>query len=65
LADIFSSKVWFCTIRTIQKDDTFTSSNLEIKDVSTNFPVIIFNPGFYFGIAVLYSLIENLASTDI
>jgi len=64
LADIFSSNGLVPELlEQYRKMNTFTTSNLEIKDVSTKFPVIIFNPGFYFGIADFYtSLIENLAS---
>ncbi len=50
-------------IEMLQEMHTYSSSSLEISDTSQKFPVIIFNPGYFFGMTGFYtSIIEHLVS---
>ncbi|MCG8578539.1 MAG: hypothetical protein MI866_01390 [Bacteroidales bacterium] len=42
---------------------TFSKDNLPVSDARTSYPLIIFTPGYYFGLSDIYSAFaENLAS---
>ncbi|HAG16314.1 MAG TPA: hypothetical protein DCG69_07300 [Bacteroidales bacterium] len=61
---IFQSKgIRKSLLDSIKQTPTFSYLNAEISGKQNEFPVLIFSPGFYFGMAPLYSaFMENLAS---
>lgn len=62
--DIFKSKgIRLTLLDSVKQTPTHTYNNALISVKEEQFPLIIFNPGFYFGMAPLYSaFMENLAS---
>ncbi len=58
-----SKKISIKDIDLIKKTDTYSSPNIDVSSEEQHFPVLLFNPGFYFGMVDLYtSYMENLAS---
>ncbi len=62
--DIFKSKgIRMGLLDSIKKTPTHASSRPPFASGQSKFPLVIFSPGFYFGMAPLYSaFMENLAS---
>ena len=62
--DIFKSKgIRLSLLDSIKKTPSYSYENASFSRAESEFPVIIFSPGFYFGMAPLYSaFMENLAS---
>ncbi len=50
-------------IETLSNYLTYSKKNIQVSDKEEEYPVIIFTPGYYFGLSDIYSAyIENLAS---
>lgn len=62
--DIFKSKgIRLSLLDSIKQTPSYSYDNAMFSREQEEFPVLIFNPGFYFGMAPLYSaFMENLAS---
>lgn len=62
--DIFKSKgIRLSLLDSIKQTPSYSYSEAAFSDNQNAFPVLIFSPGFYFGMAPLYSaFMENLAS---
>ncbi len=62
--DIFKSKgIRLSLLDSIKQTPSYSYDNALFSQEQKEFPVLIFNPGFYFGMAPLYSaFMENLAS---
>ena len=62
--NIFKSKgVRLSLLDSIKQTPSYSFANANFAESQNEFPIIIFNPGFYFGMAPLYSaFMENLAS---
>ena len=62
--DIFKSKgIRLSLLDSIKQTPSYSYDNAMFSQAQEEFPVLIFSPGFYFGMAPLYSaFMENLAS---
>ncbi len=56
-------KVSIADIDSLKKYDTYSFNDIDISKAEKEYPVILFNPGFYFGMSDLYTcFMEELAS---